>query len=51
MDGAGGEVERLGYRTAVVIVEICFGGDGSEGHPLVSGFGGAVPEMPAVDGY
>jgi len=51
VDGAGGEVERLGDGAAVVGVELCFGGYGTEGHSLVGSFGGGVPEVPAVDCY
>lgn len=51
VDRAGGEVERLGDGAAIVGVEFCFRGDGAEDHPFVGGFCGAVPEVPAVDGY
>ncbi len=51
VDDAGGEVHGFGDGAAVVIVEICFRGDGAENHPVVGGLGGSVPEVPAVDGY
>ena len=43
------EVDGLSDGTAVVLVEVRFGGDGSESHPFVGDIFGPVSEMTAVD--